>query len=404
MPPTLDRPPARRPIALALRIAYVRLRFPAILAVAFLVVGRWDAMRDGLDRLMKMAPRQGQGAVSEDTEYFCPMDPGVLGDWPDKCPICNMTLVRRRKGDAAPLPEGVVARMQASPYRIQLAGIRTATVEYRPLAREVEAVGTLEGQAPTFQFVAVVAEADAALIPTGTAAEVACDALPGRGPFPGKVVELKPNDLGLWASFEVEDRGGALIAGLSATARMRVPMDRVEPFRSMPSDPPPIRAEEPRIAYVCPDHAEVVRDQPGRCPHDRNELERRPLAANDRLRWWCPMHPEVVADAAGAHCEKCEGMKLVPRVVAFSPKGRVLAVPEGAIVDTGSKTIAYVERMPGMFDGVEVVVGPRCGDDYPVVRGLEPGQKVAAAGAFLIDAETKLNPAAGAAYFGGKKD
>jgi len=116
------------------------------------------------------------------------------------------------------------------------------------------------------------------------------------------------------------------------------------------------------------------------------------------------MHPEVVADRAGAKCRECNGMTLVARIVAFSPKGKVLAVPEGAVVDTGSGTIAYVERMPGMFDGVGVVVGPRCGDDYPVVRGLEAGQRVAAAGAFLIDAETKLNPAAGAAYFGGKKD
>ena len=30
--------------------------------------------------------------------------------------------------------------------------------------------------------------------------------------------------------------------------------------------------------------------------------------------------------------------------------------------------------------GVEVELGPRCGESYPVVRGLEPGQKVAAAG------------------------
>ena len=180
-------------------------------------------------------------------------------------------------------------------------------------------------------------------------------------------------------------------------------LDRVEPFRSMPADPPPLRPEEPRVAFACPDHPEIVRDQPGRCPRDKNELERKPLAEDARLRWWCPMHPEVVADRTGAKCQECNGMKLVARIVAFSPKGKVLAVPEGAIVDTGSKTIAYIERMPGMFDGVEVVVGPRCGDDYPVVRGLEPGQRVAAAGAFLIDAETKLNPAAGAAYFGGKK-
>ncbi|HKD35527.1 MAG TPA: hypothetical protein VKB78_01965, partial [Pirellulales bacterium] len=37
---------------------------------------------------------------------------------------------------------------------------------------------------------------------------------------------------------------------------------------------------------------------------------------------------------------------------------------------------------------------------YPVLKGLRAGDRVAAAGAFLIDAETKLNPGAGAAYVG----
>lgn len=188
-----------------MRIAYVRLRFPAILAIAFLVVGRWDALRDGLDRLMRSAPRPGQGAVSEDTEYFCPMDPGVLGDWPDKCPACNMTLVRRRKGDAAPLPEGVVARMQVSPYRVQLAGIRTATVGYRPLARVVEAVGTLDGQSPTFRLAGEVFEADAPLLAAGAAAEVTYAALPGRGPFAGKVLAVNALGDRFRAMIEVQD-------------------------------------------------------------------------------------------------------------------------------------------------------------------------------------------------------
>ena len=74
--------------------------------------------------LSPRAPRSS--AVSADTEYFCPMDPGVVSDWPGRCGICNMALVRRKRGEAVALPDGVVARMQLSPYRIQLAGIQTA--------------------------------------------------------------------------------------------------------------------------------------------------------------------------------------------------------------------------------------------------------------------------------------
>ncbi len=77
-----------------------------------------------------------------------------------------------------------------------------------------------------------------------------------------------------------------------------------------------------------------------------------------------------------------------------------LVVPERAVVDSGTKKVVYVEREPGLFEGVEVELGPRNGQYYPVLKGLSPGDRVAAAGGFLIDAETRLNPAAASTYFG----
>jgi len=71
---------------------------------------------------------------------------------------------------------------------------------------------------------------------------------------------------------------------------------------------------------------------------------------------------------------------------------RVMTVPESAVVDTGARTIVYVEAGPGVFEGRAVVLGPRSGDSFPVLDGLAPGDRIAAAGAFLIDAETRLNP------------
>ena len=52
----------------------------------------------------------------------------------------------------------------------------------------------------------------------------------------------------------------------------------------------------------------------------------------------------------------------------------VLTVPERAVIDTGAKQIVYVEREPGLFDGVEVQLGPRSGEFYPVLQGLEAGR------------------------------
>ncbi len=87
-------------------------------------------------------------------------------------------------------------------------------------------------------------------------------------------------------------------------------------------------------------------------------------------------------------------------------QGRVLAVPETSVIDTGNQTIVYRQTLPGVYEGVKIDLGPRmAGPDevpfFPVLRGLVPGEIVVTAGSFLVDAETRLNPAAGSIYFGG---
>src|SRR5206468_1818367 len=132
--------PRRRRLLTAAQIVLVRLRFLFALVAILLLVGYWDVARNYWDKVTRPVGSSST-PVSLDTEYWCPMCPGVLSEWPGKCPVCNMALVRRKKGEAVPLPDGVVARMQLSPYRMQLAGVGTAPVEYRPLARTLSLAG-----------------------------------------------------------------------------------------------------------------------------------------------------------------------------------------------------------------------------------------------------------------------
>ena len=408
IPDSRDTTKRRRlAFSLAWRAAWVRLRFVAVLLLAFVVVGKWDAIRNRAETFVRRvvgARLPGrQQAVSADTEYFCPMDPGVLSDWPGKCGICNMGLVRRKKGENSPLPDGVLARMQISPYRIQLAGIQTAPAEYRALEHEVKGVGRVvaaEGTAKVIE--ASFFDRDRRFLSAGIVISVSSEVFPpGKLGLEGTILRMGP---GASATIRVEDADELPPLGVNVSLTHRIPVARTEPFASMPADPPPIAKGELRTLYVCPEHASVLKDSPGRCPKDRNSLVPTRLADNQRVGWWCPMHPEVVAAAAGASCAKCEGMKLVPRVLTFNPAGQVLAVPEPAVIDTGTRTVVFVERMAGLFDAIEVVVGPRCAGYYPVVSGLTPGDRVAAAGAFLIDAETRLNPSLAAGYFGAGRD
>ena len=79
-------------------------------------------------------------------------------------------------------------------------------------------------------------------------------------------------------------------------------------------------------------------------------------------------------------------------------QGKFLSVPESAVLDTGTQKVVYVETAPGMFDAVQVSLGPRAGAFFPVLAGLTSGQRVATTGAFLLDAETRLNPSLAAGY------
>ena len=112
-----------------LQFLQVRLRFVILVGAVALLMAQWDRLQQTVGSLLsRVSGQQLTSEIAADHEYFCPMDPGVLSAWPAICSICNMDLVPRRKGAAELLPEGVVARMQISPYRIQLAGLRTTPV------------------------------------------------------------------------------------------------------------------------------------------------------------------------------------------------------------------------------------------------------------------------------------
>ncbi len=424
----------------AIRVAYVRLRFLLLLAVLAVVIGRWDDFRawtdDGLDRLLgsAVAPK----TISPDTEFFCPMCPGVVTRWPEKCPVCKMPLVRRKKGDSAILPNGVIARMQLTPYRVQLAGVRTAPVTYRSLATEVRSVGRInDSQGGLRSAVVQVSSLDAPFVRVGHQARIGVaggestrfwvatvtkihngplvagpnteanaaegtvperknpeSADPERADPDGRVGEAR------WVTLEAADEQPWPTPNTACVATIAAPLAEREPFASIPHSAPPLSAQELRTVYRCSDHTEYLFLTAGKCPFDENDLEPDSLADDERVEWWCPAHSAVTAKTAGESCAPCDGLALVPRVVTYRPAGKVLAVPDTAVVEAGSLPIVFVETGPGMFDGRVVEVGPASEGFLSVARGLANGERVVVTGAFLLDAETRLNPAVASAYFG----
>ena len=91
---------------------------------------------------------------------------------------------------------------------------------------------------------------------------------------------------------------------------------------------------------------------------------------------------------------KNKGIALKPNAlvdVLFEvPIGEVLAVPETAVVDTGRRTVVFVEMEPGMYMPVNVKLGRRAEGFYEVKHGLKEGQKVVTRGTFLLDSEAQI--------------
>ena len=71
-----------------------------------------------------------------------------------------------------------------------------------------------------------------------------------------------------------------------------------------------------------------------------------------------------------------------------------ISVPADAVIDSGTVKRVFVALGDGQYELREVVTGWQEGDRVEIRSGLEPGQRVVTAGAFLLDSESRMkNPA-----------
>jgi RND family efflux transporter MFP subunit len=72
-------------------------------------------------------------------------------------------------------------------------------------------------------------------------------------------------------------------------------------------------------------------------------------------------------------------------------------VPAGAVLDTGKRAIVYVDMGNGIFEPRRVKTGWSLGGQVEILHGLAAGEKIVAAGNFLIDSESRMALAASGA-------
>lgn len=451
-------------------VKLARLRFIAVLVVIGAVITQWDLLAAYYDKWTRptSAAEAGGGnyewfcpmhpsVVRNNPKEKCPI-----------C-FMPLSKRKKGSGREEALPAGVVNRVQLSPYRVVLAGVQTWKVDYVPLVKDITAVGFIEFDERGQRTVAARAKGridelfvnqTGQMVEKGdvlaslyspelnVTAQNLVDAqrsgsqelirsaanrlrllgisedqideilrtgkanthLKIRSPISGHVIkkyvrEGQYVDEGMplydvadlstvWIQAQVyeddmaflpQDRsdasGDSLARGITVTATTRAFAN--EPF-------------EGRLAFIYPHVDEATRTVTVRCELPNPDHKLRPgTTATVNIHVPIKALKRVVTSATADS-----------RPAAMLAEGRVLAIPETSVIDTGKQTIVYREASPGVYEGINVELGPKMtGPDditfYPVLKGLEPGELVVTSGSFLVDAETRLNPAAGSIYFGG---
>jgi RND family efflux transporter MFP subunit len=77
------------------------------------------------------------------------------------------------------------------------------------------------------------------------------------------------------------------------------------------------------------------------------------------------------------------------------PLGRQLVVPSSAVLQAGTRQIAFIDHGHGYLEPRVIEVGPTVDDRVVVLKGLRLGERVVSSANFLLDSEAQLQAAMG---------
>jgi Cu(I)/Ag(I) efflux system membrane fusion protein len=444
-----------------------RLRFIAILLVIGLVIMQWDTLAAYYDKWTRSGSEAGESdveyfcpmhlqVVRDNDKEPCPI-----------CHMALSKRKKAVAQDGDALPPGIVNRVQLSPYRLVLAGVGTWPVDYLPLTKDIRAVGYIEfnerGQKTvsarsdgridklfaneTGQMVS--AGDDLALLYspdlTSTVEQVLdakksgdkrfiesarkrldrlgideqqIDEILSAGKFDGHLRIRSPigghvinkyvkegqyvkegtplydvADLStVWIQAQIYEDDLSLLpahSGHGAASWSGPDLPVTATTRSVPSE-----QFHGKLSFIYPHVDQDTRTTTVRFELENPDHKLRPGGTAEVTIQISPKDvPALVSSITDPHAK------------VMLDEGKVLAVPESSVIDTGSQKIVYRQSEPGVYEGVDVKLGPRMTNSdgailYPVLHGLTAGERVVTSGSFLVDAETRLNPAAGSIYYG----
>lgn len=325
-----------------------------LVALALIVTSLLGCMRK---KGQKPGAGGSQGEEAEISHYTCPMHPQIHEDHPGDCPICHMKLVPVYKEGASPQekPSGGPSVI-ISPERQQLIGIKTTTVQKRAVTKEIRTVGRVafdpELAVAQREYIEIArnvpslkAAAQSRLRLLGMSEEEISD-LNRRGGSRTNLYLPEPGE-SVWIYATLYQGEAELVKpGFEATISLPSGPDRT--FTGT------VRAVDPVID---------------------------PMTRSARARIEIP---------------KAGGILRPDTYVNVSLKvdlGEAITVPKSAVIDTGTRQIAFIVHEDRHFQSRDIKIGSEVGNEIVVLDGIQEGEKVVSSATFLVDSESQLKAA-----------
>ena len=282
------------------------------------------------------------------SQYTCPMHPSVRSDHPGECPICHMKLVPLR-------PSGTIAPVAQEPERT--AGERKVKFYRNPMDP------TIRSKTPAKDSMGMdyipVYEAESQRPPQPQVeGRAAFHLSPEQFKLSGtRLVRAERRDL----EQELHVPGRALGGGLVSFQAFEQDLAAVRPGLPFRASAPSLVGE--RLAGTVTS-IESILDPMTRTARVNGTLTPAPSS---------PLRAESSLSAT---------------LLIRHPK--VLVVPEGAVLHTGTRDLVFVVQDDGTFVPRAVTLGVRSRGFFEIKSGLSEGESVSAGSNFLLDSESKI--------------
>jgi Cu(I)/Ag(I) efflux system membrane fusion protein len=390
------------------------------------------------------ATRGGGGSSAQAEQLWtCPMHPSVVRPEPGTCPICGMDLVpMEEEGKKAGGIEGHGV-VEISPDKQQLIGVVTTAVERRGVARTVRTVGRVEVDESRLSEVHTKVEGWVETLYANETGKVVKKGQPLLTIYSPELVAtqeeyllaLRSRERTKDSPFEEVRRSGETMVG---AARRRLELwdisaREVEQLERSGVVKKALTVYAPSAGYVMEKMVvEGMRVMPDMTLYRLADLSRVWVGVDvyeyeaSAVREGLAATLTVTAEPGRSYRGKVAyvyptvdpmtrtlkarlefanpGLGLKPGmygdVELEVPGEEVLAIPESAVIDSGTRRVVFVKEGEGTFVPREVEVGARMDGYYPVLSGLAGGEQVVSSPNFLIDSESQFEAALQAAKGG----